>query len=101
MTAWFGPSWGAPVCDPVSHVDTPVGSPCCECDVAIVDGDSGFRLPYTSTGGLLTYHRVCFLRTVIPCAMWPDEFLFDLPPRWATHRALRHPELDDDVTRTT
>lgn len=90
MTAWFGQSWGAPVCDQQTHQDTPVGEPCCECDAAIVEGDSGFLMPFTDPP-VLVYHRVCFLRTVIPCTMWPDEFLFNMPPRWAEHRAQHHP----------
>lgn len=86
---WFGQAW-APVCDPDSRVDTPVGQQCAECERAVAEGDSGVILP--GADGLMPWHRVCFLRTVIPCGLWDAELLADLPPHWAAHRAERHPE---------
>jgi hypothetical protein len=75
-----------------------VGVECCECELLIDENDQGFLLPYANPRnprghGELAYHRVCFLRTVIPCHMWTGEMLQNLPPRWATHRAEHHPEL--------
>jgi len=42
---WFGPTWGAPVCDPEEKIPTPIGLPCFACERSIVDGDQGFAVP--------------------------------------------------------
>jgi hypothetical protein len=94
MSQWFGDSWGAPCCDPEEHVATPVRESCGECDRRIVEDDQGFVLPGPT--GPVVYHQVCFLRTVIPCGMWTEEMLRDLPSYWAEHRRERHPELEGD-----
>lgn len=90
MTSWFGESWGAPVCEPEWHTATPVGRNCIECDKPITDGDTGFVLRSTAAEGVV-YHRVCMLRTIIPCEMWGDELRTDMPDRWRRHRAEHHP----------
>lgn len=90
---WFGESWGAPVCDPEKHVGTPVNSVCVECDIPIMDGDTGFQIPVHSRTEFTVaapYHRVCFLRTVIPCDMWSDEMKQDMPERWRQHFKEKH-----------
>jgi hypothetical protein len=81
---WFGESWGAPVCEPEQHTATPVGRICVECDNPVEDGDTGFVMPVTNLGSLV-YHRVCFLRTVIPCEMWDDLLKTDMTGRWRRH----------------
>lgn len=52
---WFGKSWGAPVCDPRYHVETPLGEVCLECAGAVVDGDQGL---------------ICACDPSIPNAFW-------------------------------
>jgi hypothetical protein len=72
---WFGEDWGAPVCDPRTHVPTPVGAPCAGHDhlhnlgrtVAIKAGDQGVLIPYLDGGGLgqvIAYHLTCWLHEV-------------------------------------
>jgi len=85
---WFGKSWGAPVCDEQRHRPTPEGKTCPECDGEIGAADNGMLLP--SAHGLLAYHRICFLRTVIPCEIWTDEMKQNMTPRWAEHFAEKH-----------
>ena len=67
---WFGPDWGAPVCHPATHVDTPTGETCEECRQPITADDCGLGIPYSDPVAMraewLPYHRLCFLRTVIP-----------------------------------
>jgi hypothetical protein len=67
---WFGESWGAPVCDPRTHVDTPVGSACWGHahmhgplrPKAIEDGDQGVTIPGPDGPG--AYHLDCWLHEV-------------------------------------
>ena len=70
MTQWFGESWGAPVCEPAQHTATPTGEPCAElCGDPIEERDQGFLIPLLREDRepvLLAYHRMCFLRTIIP-----------------------------------
>lgn len=64
---WFGQSWGAPVCDTVPHVETPVGSICVLCDRPIAEGDRGFVIPFSGPPGSppeLAHHKRCFLWSV-------------------------------------
>lgn len=64
---WFGESWGAPVCHPEEHVETPDGEVCPECIRSIRPGDQGFVLPYVNGAGSvgpLSYHRVCLERAL-------------------------------------
>ena len=68
MTMWFGDSWGAPVCDPEEHCETPVGRPCLSCGGAIASGDQGFVMPHVELNGsasLQAHHRKCFLKTIL------------------------------------
>ena len=68
---WFGKSWGAPVCEPDRHKPTPVDTACTRCTLEIRDDDDGMAIP--SSQGLLYYHRLCMLISVVPCGMWDDE----------------------------
>ena len=62
---WFGESWGAPVCDPRAHVDTPVGETCAWGSAApIKPSDQGIGIPDGSTGLYVWYHLECWLRTI-------------------------------------
>ncbi len=66
---WFGESWGAPVCDPKTHIPTPVGSSCAACSAPIAAADCGVHLPFVgdpSGKGYLDYHHLCFLRSILP-----------------------------------
>lgn len=97
---WFGTDWGAPMCTPERHRPTPVGKPCIECDQPIQEGDAGFIFPvhgrpigHAGFTSPIYYHRVCFMRTILPCGMWTGEMLEDLPEHWSAHRAEAHPEL--------
>lgn len=87
---WFGEDWGAPCCDPQQHVDTPVNKQCVDCDGLIREQDQGFAADVYPTGERIAYHRVCFLRTVIPCDMWSGELLENLPEHWRKHREEKH-----------
>jgi hypothetical protein len=81
------------VCDPDYHAPTPVGRICVECDKPVEDGDTGFVLRSSAIEHVF-YHRVCFLRTVIPCEMWDAELNTDMPDRWRQHRdEQQHPDL--------
>lgn len=64
---WFGETWGAPVNDPVNHVETPVGMECAHgCDEPIVAGDRGVTLPYTDgkSATTIAYHLWCWFKVV-------------------------------------
>lgn len=72
MTLWFGASWGAPICSPSEHVETPVGEACMYCDAPIEADDQGVRMPSMKPKGLtfvsvvLSAHLDCFLQTILP-----------------------------------
>lgn len=68
MTLWFGESWGAPICDPDNHTETPVGERCLECDTAIGEDDQGLLIPYFADGRATTrgWHLDCWLDHVLP-----------------------------------
>lgn len=57
---WFGESWGAPVCDPAEHVETPFGAVCIHCDELIDEDDAGF----VYMNGPVA-HRDCFIRGAV------------------------------------
>jgi len=57
---WFGASWGAPVCEPHRHKPTPVGQACVQCNLPILEQDSGMLLPYDDESALIAYHLWCF-----------------------------------------
>lgn len=63
---WFGPSWGAPCCDPERHIDTPIGEACAWCDEPIGADDSGVTLgPLASPTDTDHHHLNCWLRQVV------------------------------------
>jgi hypothetical protein len=62
---WFGKSWGAPVCEPETVSETPVGTPCGGCESLIKAGDYGVILPFAGAAtdpSELSYHHGCFMR---------------------------------------
>lgn len=68
---WFGESWGAPVCDPQNHTETPVGGSCAGlCGDTIREHDKGLVLPFVGHPTLteLNYHLQCFMESLgLPC----------------------------------
>ena len=63
-TRWFGESWGAPVNDPRTHVETPTNERCLECLLWIRAGDQGFQIPGGETPGHVTFHKQCFFDAI-------------------------------------
>jgi hypothetical protein len=64
---WFGESWGAPVNDPDTHVDTPTHRQCIECLRWIESDDQGMVIPTVpeiDPQGTVAYHRVCFFDVI-------------------------------------
>lgn len=70
---WFGESWGAPVCDPRAHVETPVDRRCFGHDhlhpagrsELIEEGDQGVMIPYQAFKPTsIAYHLDCWLHEV-------------------------------------
>lgn len=53
---WFGRSWGAPVCDPEDHEETPLEARCGKCDVPIHEGKQR----------RIAYHLDCWLKKILP-----------------------------------
>jgi hypothetical protein len=45
VTAWFGESWGAPMCEDAPHVTTPVGALCLHCEEPVRADDRGVTVP--------------------------------------------------------
>lgn len=69
MTHWFGSSWGAPICEPEEHVETPTGAACLYCEWPITPEDNGVVMPLGHADHSVTLeaaHRLCFLKTVLP-----------------------------------
>ena len=69
---WFGESWGAPVCEPEDHIDTPINEDCARCRGAIEEGQQGVTVPYlTGRSGedgwmdRLAWHLDCWLAEVV------------------------------------
>lgn len=64
---WFGRSWGAPVCDPRAHINTPPGLVCARCDGEIDEDDQGVTMPAIDLVGaeyrshVIGYHLDCWL----------------------------------------
>lgn len=75
-TRWFGESWGAPVCDPRTHIETPVGLGCIGHDHMhpegtrspfIEPGDQGITMPLVSRTDRVervAYHLDCWLHEI-------------------------------------
>jgi hypothetical protein len=68
MSWWFGKSWGAPVCDPEDHAETPVGSKCWRCKKDIAADDQGVTMPLVGVEGvtLIHAHLDCYVKTLLP-----------------------------------
>ena len=62
---WFGDSWGAPVCAPLDHTETPVGEKCLACGKPIATTDQGVIVPYVGDHADFClnepWHLQCFL----------------------------------------
>jgi hypothetical protein len=63
---WFGESWGAPCCEPATHIETPDGEACPGCNRSIRPGDQGVEIPFLSDDPrdpvILDWHLDCFLK---------------------------------------
>ena len=64
---WFGPSWGAPINDPRTHIETPLLIQCIGCDGWFHEGDQGITTaatPSIAPIGYVGYHLDCFRREI-------------------------------------
>ncbi len=64
---WFGKSWGAEICEPADHTDTPIGEFCMRCEKQIEADDQGLLMPYIPACGNVLgepWHLGCFLRSI-------------------------------------
>jgi hypothetical protein len=61
---WFGDSWGAPINDPRTWVETPTNELCAECMKWIESDDSGIRIPGVEASGYVSFHKKCFFHTI-------------------------------------
>jgi hypothetical protein len=66
---WFGESWGAPVCDPKAHTETPVGAICLYCPDPIESDDQGFVVPHLGEADESVVHRACLMHSIL--GYWP------------------------------
>jgi len=62
---WFGENWGAPICEDLLHIETPVDKVCGFCNEPIREGDRGVVMPFH--GGedseMAAHHR-CFMKAL-------------------------------------
>ena len=61
---WFGPSWGAPMCQPQFRVPEPLDCECIACGKGFERSNQGVRLPHLSEPGHVGFshfHLGCFL----------------------------------------
>lgn len=61
---WFGATWGAPICNPAHHVDTPIGQACAGCNAPIGAESWGVVVPHVGAEGHVSewaYHRRCWM----------------------------------------
>lgn len=77
MTAWFGPTWHAPVNADGPEIGVPVGKQCASCGEPVKEGDQGLALGYVGTNmerdvivfvedvPHVPYHLSCFMRLVV------------------------------------
>ncbi len=64
---WFGASWGAPICDPAEHIETPDGEVCPGCTRTIRPESQGVQLPWVRDDGFvdrLDWHLECFTKVL-------------------------------------
>lgn len=67
MIHWFGPSWGAPMCEPKSRILLPIGRTCIGCKDPFEPSARGVRLPLIEgtddapRASLCYWHLDCFL----------------------------------------
>lgn len=65
---WFGKSWDAPVCEPSTHIDIPVGESCVHCAEPIGADDAGVTtaaLIAVNRVDAVHYHKNCWLSEVV------------------------------------
>lgn len=80
---WFGRTWGASVCDPDTHIETPAGQECAGCGGAVVEGHQGITLPYARPTEAdmqptrIAYHLDCWLQAIgAPTGLLPQWDLY-------------------------
>jgi len=64
---WFGESWGAPICDPADHADTPTGQACARCEKPIEPGAQGLLVLHVGDikpPERLPWHLDCWLESL-------------------------------------
>jgi len=64
---WFGESWGAPICDPRTHIVLNSGHECFACKRDLHEGDRGFVVAHVDAlegVARLPWHRDCFLQSL-------------------------------------
>lgn len=59
--AWFGESWGAPVCNKTHKEKIPVGLKCYHCGQLITEDDSGFLIADLPSEVKQPWHVSCLL----------------------------------------
>jgi hypothetical protein len=71
VTKWFGESWGAPVCEPDNHIETPTWMLCAGHDHmhthrsrTVQAGDQGVTIPYLGHSTEIAYHLDCWLHEI-------------------------------------
>lgn len=64
---WFGPKWGAPICDELEEATAPVGDPCFLCGEPIAVGQRGLLIPHMEETADVErpWHVRCFLRSIV------------------------------------
>lgn len=63
---WFGTSWGAPVCDPRTHVTLTIRRHCVMCGESIRALDRGVTIPRGDQPGERSYyHLACWMETIL------------------------------------
>ena len=81
---WWGPSWGAPICDPDHHVEVPVGERCNRCGTEFLYLAQGISLPYADPGisvlgGWLHWDLDCWLQEIGIAKPNQPEPVFTIP----------------------
>ena len=61
---WFGPSWGAAICQEEEHIDVPIGCWCGHCEEEVAAGDRGVCVA-NGEGFEAPMHLECFMRGVV------------------------------------
>ena len=64
---WFGPAPFSPACLDNPRAATPVGTACAYCEEPVIEGESGYLVPYVGEGAVtqVAYHVECLLRSTL------------------------------------